>query len=197
MKYRVLTPEEMEAYKIGYKVGARELFITGQEWESEEEHSIYRKGYLAGCKDRERKNLKPELLDKCQQCQQCQQCQNHDSVTVTDTVIDRNSNKGGVGGKEKGGFVPPKDADEVYEYAQVSGIMCSKEQAQDFYDYYSGIGWRISNEHRTPINDWRPFWRKWLRNPIKQPQRNEFGQPVFKMSDKPMTYEEMIAQTKE
>ena len=115
MKYRVLTPEEMEAYKIGYKVGARELFITGQEWESEEEHRIYRKGYNAGCKDRERKNLKPELLDKCQQCQQCQQCLTCDSQdsqdcvypivtvidtdTVTDTVTDK-ENKGGVGGKE-------------------------------------------------------------------------------------------------
>ena len=114
MKYRVLTPEEMEAYKIGYKVGAREMFITDQEWESEEEHRIYRKGYNAGCKDRERKNLKPELLDKCQQCQQCQQCLTCDSQdsqdsqgcvypidTVIDTVIDTDKeNKGGVGGKE-------------------------------------------------------------------------------------------------
>ena len=178
MKYRVLTPEEMEAYKIGYKVGARELFITGQEWDSEEEHRIYRKGYNAGCKDRERKNLKPELLDKSQQCQQCLTCDSQDSqdcVYPIDTVIDnnnntRNSNKGGMGGKEKGGFVPPKDADEVYEYAQVNGMMCSKEQAQDFYDYYSGIGWRIGNEFRTPINDWHPFWRKWLRNPIATKQ---------------------------
>lgn len=67
-------------------------------------------------------------------------------------------------------FIPPKDADEVYEYAQVNGMMCSKEQAQDFYDYYSGIGWRIGNEFRTPINDWHPFWRKWLRNPIATKQ---------------------------
>lgn len=83
-------------------------------------------------------------------------------------------------------FIPPKDADEVYEYAQVSGMMCSKEQAQDFYDYYSGIGWRISNEFRTPINDWRPFWRKWLRNPIatKQALTNQFGQRVVKMTAK-------------
>lgn len=110
MKYRVLTPEEMEAYKIGYKVGARELFITGQEWDSEEEHRIYRKGYNAGCKDRERKNLKPELLDKCQQCQQCQQCLTCDSQDSQDSqdhvypiVIEKkdNSNKGGMGGKEK------------------------------------------------------------------------------------------------
>ena len=103
MKYRELTQKEMEAYKIGYKVGARELFITDQEWESEEEHSIYRKGYLAGCKDRERKNLKPELLDKCQQCQQCQQCQNRDSVTVTVIENKDNSNMGVIGGKEKEG----------------------------------------------------------------------------------------------
>ena len=83
-------------------------------------------------------------------------------------------------------FVPPKDADEVYEYAQISGMMCSKEQAQDFYDYYSGIGWRIGNEFRTPINDWHPFWRKWLRNPIatKQTLTKQFGQRVFKMTAK-------------
>ena len=83
-------------------------------------------------------------------------------------------------------FIPPKDADEVYEYAQVNGIMCSKEQAQDFYDYYSGIGWRIGNEFRTPINDWHPFWRKWLRNPIKQQSVNQFGQRVVKMTAKEM-----------
>ena len=85
----------METYRIGYKVGARELFITEIEWENEQEHQIYRKGYLAGCKDRERKTSTPE------QCQQCQQCQNRDSDIVIDIEKKDNSNKGGMGGKEK------------------------------------------------------------------------------------------------
>ena len=57
MKYRELTPKELETYQIGYKVGKQELFITDIQWENEEEHKIYRKGYLAGCKDRHRKNV--------------------------------------------------------------------------------------------------------------------------------------------
>lgn len=63
-------------------------------------------------------------------------------------------------------FVPPKDANEVYEYACVNGMICSKEQAENFFDYYSGIGWRLGNEYRTPMHDWHPFVRKWLSNPI-------------------------------
>lgn len=75
-----------------------------------------------------------------------------------------------MGGKEKGenNFTPPKDAEEVYEYAQVSGIICPKEEAQNFYDYYSGIGWCLPNDSKTPMKDWHPFWRKWLRNPLRQ-----------------------------
>lgn len=57
MKYRELTPKELETYQIGYKVGKQELFITDIQWENEEEHKIYRKGYLAGCKDRHRKKV--------------------------------------------------------------------------------------------------------------------------------------------
>lgn len=193
MKYRVLTPEEMEAYKIGYKVGARELFITGQEWDSEEEHRIYRKGYNAGCKDRERKNLKPELLDKCQQCQQCQQCltcdsqdsqDSQDCVYPIDTVIDdnnntRNSNKGGMGEKEKGGnkpvrgaFVPPT-LEEVLEYAKdmndhrgVGGFICSRNTATDFYNHYESQGWLIGNGiHMT---NWQSKLRKWANDEEKR-----------------------------
>lgn len=200
MKYRVLTPEEMEAYKIGYKVGARELFITGQEWDSEEEHRIYRKGYNAGCKDRERKNLKPELLDKCQQCQQCQQCltcdsqDSQDCVYPIDTVIDdnnntRNSNKGGMGGKEKGGFVPPT-LEEVLEYAReqnnfagCGGFACTPEQAEEFWSYYESQGWRIGNDSNTPIRDWKPKLRQWCIK-AKQTPMNQFGQRVVKMTAK-------------
>lgn len=185
MKYRVLTPEEMEAYKIGYKVGARELFITGQEWDSEEEHRIYRKGYNAGCKDRERKNLKPELLDKCQQCQQCQQCltcdsqdsqDSQDCVYPIDIDIDidtRNSNKGGMGGKEKGVFVPPT-LEEVLKYAEercdlpavMGGFQCSKDMVIEFYNHYDRQGWLLGNGiHMT---NWQSALKKWCAENIKK-----------------------------
>lgn len=62
--------------------------------------------------------------------------------------------------------------DEVLEYAKqqnecagMGGFAVSKEQAQDFYDYYTGIGWVIPNDAKTPIVDWKPFLRKWVRNP--------------------------------
>lgn len=55
MKYRELTPAEQEAYEVGYRVGNRQIVITDIEWESESEHTIYRKGYLAGFKDYKRK----------------------------------------------------------------------------------------------------------------------------------------------
>lgn len=54
MKYRELTPNEIEAYEIGYKVGNRQIVITDIEWESENEHKIYRKGYMAGLMDYKR-----------------------------------------------------------------------------------------------------------------------------------------------
>lgn len=50
MKYRVLTPQELEVYNIGYKVGHDELIITDVIWESDSEKKIYRRGYNAGIK---------------------------------------------------------------------------------------------------------------------------------------------------
>ena len=54
MKYRKLTPSEIEAYNVGYQVGNRKIVITDIEWESENEHKIYRKGYMAGLMDYKR-----------------------------------------------------------------------------------------------------------------------------------------------
>lgn len=54
MKYRELTPNEIEAYDVGYKVGNRKMVITDIEWESDNEHKIYRKGYMAGLMDYKR-----------------------------------------------------------------------------------------------------------------------------------------------
>lgn len=55
MKYRQLNTNEIEAYNIGYKVGSRQIIITDIEWETENEHKIYRKGYMAGLMDYKRK----------------------------------------------------------------------------------------------------------------------------------------------
>ena len=55
MKYRELSPNEIEAYNVGYKVGNRQIIITDIEWETENERKIYRKGYMAGLMDYKRK----------------------------------------------------------------------------------------------------------------------------------------------
>lgn len=104
MKYRELTPNEIEAYNIGYKVGARQIFITDIEWENDGEHKIYRKGYLAGCKDRHRNNVNNVNNVKTETMSNSKQCQNRDSdndtYIDTDIVIEE-KNKGGMGGKRE------------------------------------------------------------------------------------------------
>lgn len=64
MKYRELTPSEIEAYDIGYKVGNRKIVITDIEWESENEHKIYRKGYMAGLMDYKRNVNNVSIVSK-------------------------------------------------------------------------------------------------------------------------------------
>lgn len=100
MKYRTLTPAELEAYEIGYKVGSRKIIITDIEWESETEHSIYRKGYMAGLMDFKRNvsnvsnvsNVNSYNSDKVKD-------KVKDRVKVKDKVMVM-ENKGGVGEKE-------------------------------------------------------------------------------------------------
>ena len=62
--------------------------------------------------------------------------------------------------------------DEILDYARqqndlagMGGFKCSPDIAHDFYDYYSGIGWCLPNDAKTPILDWKPFLRKWSRKP--------------------------------
>lgn len=62
--------------------------------------------------------------------------------------------------------------DEILDYARqqndlagIGGFKCSPDTAHDFYDYYSGIGWCLPNDAKTPILDWKPFLRKWSRKP--------------------------------
>lgn len=70
------------------------------------------------------------------------------------------------------------------------------EQLNNYVQMRTSTGWE--KKGGTPIRSIGADLASWLkREKEEQPQRNEFGQPVFKMSDKPITYEEMIAQTKE
>ena len=63
MKYRILKPNEIEAYNIGYQVGSRQTVIADIEWESPEEKKLYRQGYNAGCQDRRRHNVNTEYIE--------------------------------------------------------------------------------------------------------------------------------------
>lgn len=94
--------------------------------------------------------------------------------------------KGGMGGKQKKGFVPPT-LEEVLEYARqqngfagVGGFACTDEQATDFFNQYDRQGWLLGNG--IHMANWRSGLMKWAQN--KQPLTNEFGQRVIKMTAK-------------
>lgn len=113
MKYRELTPNEIEAYNIGYKNGSRQAVIKVLEYETPEERQFYRQGYNAGCQDRKRHNVSTceiesnvsnvsnvKSYDSGVSCESC------DSVivnnnTITDTIVDSKESIGGVGGKRE------------------------------------------------------------------------------------------------
>lgn len=68
-------------------------------------------------------------------------------------------------------FVPPT-LDDVLEYASsqsscagCGGFNCPPNLAEEFWSYYSGLGWVLPNDAQTPIRDWKPFLRKWARSP--------------------------------
>lgn len=68
-------------------------------------------------------------------------------------------------------FVPPT-LDEVLAYATdqsacagCGGFACDQRTAEEFWSYYSGLGWVLPNDAQTPIRDWKPFLRKWARSP--------------------------------
>lgn len=76
-------------------------------------------------------------------------------------------------------FTPPTE-DEVLEYARqqnelagMGGFACSDDDAQAFYDFYTGIGWHLSNDAQTPIRDWKPKLRQWAKNPKFKKQEPE------------------------
>ena len=120
-------------------------------------------------------------------------------VTDTDTVADTdtrtarreeyniNNNNSRINTSSLSTTHEAPTCEQVLEYAKqqddmagVGGFAVSQEQAQDFYDYYSGIGWVVPNDAKTPIVDWKPFLRKWVRNPrfkTKEPDKIDINDP--------------------
>lgn len=119
MKYRELTPQEQEAYQVGYKVGNRKLVITDIEWESEQEHKIYRKGYMAGLMDFKRK---VSNVDKVNDVSKVSNVDIETSITpMTSTTPIGISIRKGIGNKDikdsKGGM-GEKKGNAVDEFGQ-------------------------------------------------------------------------------
>lgn len=68
-------------------------------------------------------------------------------------------------------FVAPS-LDDVLSYAAdqsacagCGGFACDPRVAEEFWSYYSGLGWVLPNDAQTPIRDWKPFLRKWANQP--------------------------------
>ncbi len=113
MKYRELTPNEIEAYNIGYKNGSRQAIIKVLEYETPEEKMFYRQGYNAGCQDRKRHNVKTceigsnvsnvsnvKSYDSGVSCESCDSAIANNN-TITNTIVDNKESIGGVGGKRE------------------------------------------------------------------------------------------------
>ena len=71
----------------------------------------------------------------------------------------------------KSSFVAPT-LDDVLSYAAdqsacagCGGFACTPRVAEEFWSYYSGLGWVLPNDAQTPIRDWKPFLRKWANQP--------------------------------
>lgn len=192
MKYRELNANEIEAYNIGYKVGARQIVIADIEFESAEEKRIYRKGYNAGCQDRLRRNVSNVSNNTRTPENQKTIVSNVSNVsdvksTIAIDIVNNIKNNSRINTSSLSTTHEAPTCEQVLEYAKqqddmagVGGFAVSQEQAQDFYDYYSGIGWVVPNDAKTPIVDWKPFLRKWVRNPrfkTKDPDKIDINDP--------------------
>jgi hypothetical protein len=116
MKYRELSPSEIEAYNVGYKVGNRQIIITDIEWESEEEHKIYRKGYMAGLMDYKRNVSNVSKVNNVDIATPTTPISISNSISISNTGID---NKGVVGGKEEREVSPEEKAANIKKVRQI------------------------------------------------------------------------------
>lgn len=105
---------------------------------------------------------------------------NNINNNINNISINKDSNLvSGIRAREQ--FVPPT-LDEVLEYAKqqndmagVGGFKCSQETADQFWAHYESIGWRIGNDAKTPITNWKSKLRQWaikektITEPKKEP----------------------------
>ena len=179
MKYRELTPEEIKIYQLGYRVGNHQTVITDIEW-TEEEKAIYRKGYLAGAKAFNRTGQPTEPIVSTMSTMSTMSTPrtsnyNYNNNNNNNNTEIKDSNKGVIGGKEKG---KKPTLEEVLEYAKMQnsiagmgGFPCTDEQAEDFFDHYAAQGWIAGNG--IPIHNWKPKLREWARERYKPKQKKQ------------------------
>jgi uncharacterized protein YvpB len=145
MKYKILTPEQQETYNIGYKVGNRQIVITDIEWEDDEEHKIYRKGYMAGLMDYKRNISNVSNVSNVE-------IETPITSTTPISISKGNSkykdNKGGMGGKKV--FTPPT-IEQVLEFTKER--QCTEQTGRKFYDYYTTQDWKDSSG--KPVRNWK------------------------------------------
>lgn len=175
MKYRVLEPNEIEAYNIGYKNGSRQAVIKVLEFETPEEKKFYRQGYNAGCQDRKRHNVSTCEIES--NVSNVSNVRPHDSAiaianTIVDTVVDVDSSS--LRNTRASKFTPPT-LQEVFEYAKqqndmagCGGFACSKATAEEFWGNYESNGWIVGNESQTPVRDWKAKLRQWCARERKR-----------------------------
>lgn len=166
MKYRILSPNEIEAYNIGYQVGSRQVIVADIEWESPVEKKLYRQGYNAGCQDRRRRNVKIGLIGSNVSNVSNVQSGKSD-IAIVNTIANANTiEKNNTSSLRNTRVHPTLDA--VLEYAKqqnsvagVGGFACTPELAEQFWLYYESQGWVKGNKSQTPISDWKPLLRRW------------------------------------
>lgn len=140
MKYRELSPSEINAYNVGYKVGNRQIIITDIEWESEDEHKIYRKGYMAGLMDYKRNVSKVSKVSKVSNVDiatPTTPISISNSISINNTGID---NKGGVGEKEEREYTPEEKA-------------ANREKAQQIIQQVAQVAKRQPDQVSITCND--------------------------------------------
>ena len=198
MKYRQLSPSELEAYNVGYMVGSRQIVITDTEWESDQERKIYRKGYNAGIQDWKRKNQKSALSAKSANedmsaksamstLSNPKQCQHprgdYRGVDMEmDMVMEEKKEKGVIGGKEKGdSFVAELERQELSKtktkrftpptLEEVKAYCLERRNGIDpqrFISSYQSKGWMVG---KSPMKDWKAAVRTWERSGFNTPQK--------------------------
>ena len=179
MKYHTLSPSELETYNIGYMVGNRKMVITDVEWESEQEHRIYRKGYMAGLMDYKRNvsnvsnvHSQDKVSNVDFQTPITSTTPIGNSISNSNKEIDNDKEEDLITKLEKEElaktktkrFTPPT-LEEVKAYCleRRNGI-----DPQRFISSYQSKGWMVG---KSPMKDWKAAVRTWERSGFNTPQK--------------------------